>query len=422
MFVFVSDIHLNDGTAVDNGIKKQFFDRFFSDVARYSRKYKTHKINIVLLGDIFDFLRTEYWIHVPMEERPWSNSDNYESLDAHFNRILDKIIEVNQDILELFKSRLRIKYGFWTNPTLTYIPGNHDKFVNNFVSLRTRIHKLLNLPGKVKELFPDTLYDEEAMVYATHGHKWDDFNYAIASTEKNKLGISIGDLITTEMVVKIQHLVLKRLMESGYSEIEAKELKALINGIVFVRPLSAVPKWLEHKTMEDRRLFEILSQVFNQVSMEFKEIDLVKNLLEQAKEYKFSFNTSRKLNAALFLLRKANYSTFSKGATLYEKTVKNAVDIGADISPIIDFCRRNQQIRYYVQGHTHKANQIPIHLDKNPLNNQIYLNTGTWQALNQYYKSTETFMKLNTNTYTMIFTPDEVQSKSSTFEVWHGIS
>jgi UDP-2,3-diacylglucosamine pyrophosphatase LpxH len=421
MLVFISDLHLSDGTSATINLKQSILERFLSDVARYSRKYKSNSIKIILLGDIFDFLRTDYWMKVPIDERPWGGIENLETIGKHLETIFDRIVKNNQEYFDLFKKTMRLKYGFWSNPEIHFIPGNHDKYINYYPQLREKVRKSLNIVGKKDEKFPLEMFDKETSTFALHGHIYDDLNYTENNNGNNPLGITIGDLVATELVVKIQYYIREELKKQMNNQDELEAIMKRVFGIVYVRPMSAIAEWLDFETNRDNQLFELSSKVFNQVSREFKDLYYIKRILNDTKDKRFSFNNARKLNTAMFLIRKANISTFKHGVAFYERTLKNSLDIGSDISYVIDYCNNHRDTKFFVQGHTHRPAQIPIHQDSNPKHNQTYLNTGTWQTLFQYNKPTEKFIRLNNITYTMIFTPDEAKTTAPSFEVWNGI-
>ena len=102
MLIFISDIHFVDGTAGKHNIPTRAFEGVFSDL----KKYWPHptEMKLVFLGDIFDLLRTTYWLTVDESERPWGDMDSKRDvIEAHANHILDQIIEQNKTTFDLLK-------------------------------------------------------------------------------------------------------------------------------------------------------------------------------------------------------------------------------------------------------------------------------------------------------------------------------
>jgi UDP-2,3-diacylglucosamine pyrophosphatase LpxH len=72
MLVFISDLHFVDGTAGERTINPKAFDYFFKDLNGIIEDDRNtlKELNLVFLGDIFDLLRTWYWLDSPVDERP----------------------------------------------------------------------------------------------------------------------------------------------------------------------------------------------------------------------------------------------------------------------------------------------------------------------------------------------------------------
>ncbi|MDO8785917.1 MAG: hypothetical protein Q7J12_06830 [Syntrophales bacterium] len=64
MLVFLSDIHLTDGSSGTTIEPRAFhkFCRILQDVVGNPQETKIEEIEIVLLGDIFDVIRSNIWL------------------------------------------------------------------------------------------------------------------------------------------------------------------------------------------------------------------------------------------------------------------------------------------------------------------------------------------------------------------------
>ena len=73
MLIFISDLHFIDGTAGAHNIKPKAFDYFFEDLRGIigDPNNAVQEVIFVFLGDIFDLLRTTYWLTTPVDETPW---------------------------------------------------------------------------------------------------------------------------------------------------------------------------------------------------------------------------------------------------------------------------------------------------------------------------------------------------------------
>ena len=107
MLVFISDLHFVDGTAGEHNLSPRAFEYFFEDLAAIAAKPSNDikEIKIVLLGDIFDLLRTENWFGYPADERPWGT--NEAAIEVHALTLFDAIISkyiIDLDLANWHKS------------------------------------------------------------------------------------------------------------------------------------------------------------------------------------------------------------------------------------------------------------------------------------------------------------------------------
>ena len=93
MLVFISDLHFVDGSAGEHNLSHRAFEYFFEDVAAIAAKPSNNikEIKIVLLGDIFDLLRTESWFDYPVDERPWGTKES--AIEVHALTLFDAITD-----------------------------------------------------------------------------------------------------------------------------------------------------------------------------------------------------------------------------------------------------------------------------------------------------------------------------------------
>src|SRR5579883_1525297 len=64
MLLFVSDLHLCDGS-VPPAIRIPDFVRTLSGVAQTAEAERVEALDVVLLGDIFEMLKTPTWLTIP---------------------------------------------------------------------------------------------------------------------------------------------------------------------------------------------------------------------------------------------------------------------------------------------------------------------------------------------------------------------
>ena len=137
MLVFISDLHFVDETAGKHNLPSSAFEKFFTAIKAHADKAKAKELKIVLLGDIFDLLRTEEWFEEDVKDRPWG--ENTDKMRNRAMAILSKIEEKNSDTFKLFEPHaIRKLFGNIKVETV-YIPGNHDRLCWMIDDLKKRL-------------------------------------------------------------------------------------------------------------------------------------------------------------------------------------------------------------------------------------------------------------------------------------------
>jgi len=246
MLVFISDLHFIDGSAGEHNIPPRAFEYFFEDLVAITQKpsNRIRELKIVLLGDVFDLLRTESWFKYPEEERPWGTDEA--AIEAHAGEILDAVMAANQAALEIIRGELPALKGkcrLRDDARLIYLPGNHDRLVNKYQGLRVKICEALGphlaWPDPA-DLFPHSHADLAYGVFARHGQEYDDLNYEKVGSfeEADYLEVPIGDPITTELLARLPYELDLTLAARGLPEEQRKIVKRNFQQIDNVRPCS----------------------------------------------------------------------------------------------------------------------------------------------------------------------------------------
>lgn len=201
MLVVISDIHLTDGTSGET-IDHRAFKKFVLTLEDMADAAKAKEIEIVLLGDIFDLIRSDYWLTTNI--RPWS--DDAER-DGEGNGLQDYTTEVINRIcrnpnnresmnhLKGFRDKMKEKE---VDATLEYIIGNHDWLINRYPEAREMIADFLGMhdPQQYKSKpFLNNVLRQEYKVFARHGDVYDPFNF-----KGNRDASSLGDAIVIDVI------------------------------------------------------------------------------------------------------------------------------------------------------------------------------------------------------------------------------
>jgi UDP-2,3-diacylglucosamine pyrophosphatase LpxH len=433
MLVFISDLHFVDGSAGEHNLPPRAFEYFFDDLVAIATKPSNEikDIKIVLLGDIFDLLRTENWFAYPVDERPWGA--NEQAIEVHTLTLFDAITAhpVNSQTFQIIrqsigdlKNRCRLK----TEPRLFYLPGNHDRLCNRYQSLRQKVCDCLGIPPAwhdPKDLFPHTYDDLAYGVFARHGHEYDKYNYegGTAYTETDYQRVPIGDPITTELVARLPYALARRL--AGVPWLSPADKQNVIRNfqeIENVRPLSAVIEWLLYQVKQNRALKEIIEDTVQEVIDYFDSLDFVKNWYARHDKWTDWHDEADKIQAFLFLLR--NFKLY-RTEMLWELAIKAkdyfVKDDLLEAAPK-EYFHLDPAVRYVVYGHTHEPLESPVRVvpaSPYPLE-QVYLNTGTWRG--RHFKCTQddSFISWKNMTYVIFYRERERGNPYPVFETWTG--
>jgi hypothetical protein len=151
MLAILSDLHLCDATASDNVNPDAFEKILLTALIGNAVPRGAKEIRLVLLGDIYDLVRTSQWFtdgrtgkSVPPNERPWNGkidpatgmNRNVKKVEGRFRRILKDTLEATPHF-----ARMVSKAALATElpTTVHYVIGNHDRALHNFPSLQKMI-------------------------------------------------------------------------------------------------------------------------------------------------------------------------------------------------------------------------------------------------------------------------------------------
>jgi len=176
------------------------------------------KIEMVLLGDIFDLIRTQKYCEFEGLPHPEVKL-----------RVMEHITEQHVPFFETLKY-----FTGRRGNSLRYVIGNHD--FGFYLDPR--------LQGMVREKFgliltPERRYRDESLgIWAEHGHQHDIINNTF-NEDETPIKYSLGDKIVVEIVDQFFDEVRKKQGELGIDP-------AVINDLDNVRPQSAIVNWLDY--------------------------------------------------------------------------------------------------------------------------------------------------------------------------------
>ncbi|MDD3580639.1 MAG: metallophosphoesterase [Desulfobacca sp.] len=423
MLVFISDLHLVDGTAGEHNVPSRAFGYFFQDVAA-SVTPRTEEIKLVFLGDIFDLLRTEKWFDFPVAERPWGTQET--QIEAHANEIFEAIKNhpENFQTYTLLSGTLKDRFNLPCEPERIYIPGNHDRLCNKYPSLRTKVADFLGLHHNPTQPFAHSYQNVNYGVFARHGHEFDKYNYegGRAYSQHDYLRVPIGDPITTELVAKLPYKMAERVATLPLTPQEKVNLRRNFEEIENVRPLAAIVDWFLYQVRQLRWLKEVIEEVVDEIIREFNNLDFVKGWYRDHDKWTNPFDEADRIQMVLYLLEKFKIFSTEKISSLLENAKDYFMTDDLLKAAPDEYLHLDSRVRYVVYGHTHEALTVPIRTVPQNSGNaeQVYLNTGTWRARHRQAEKDRSFITWKNMTYVFFYQAGEREADFPVFETWTG--
>jgi UDP-2,3-diacylglucosamine pyrophosphatase LpxH len=416
MLAFISDLHFSDGTAIAGNVAPEAFelalDEIYELAAQVARtRDEPTNVDVVLLGDIFDLLRTERWFEdrngnaVPLAERPWATpaalngaTQNPRAL-VHARAMVDEIVEKNADALAALRSET-VPPPEGVTVRRIYVPGNHDRLYLHDEGIRARMRAALGAVDGTQldeagyDLHKIELPDYGAIV--RHGHEWDPWNFpgyrgrdVLASFRPEEyLATPIGDPVTTEMTARLPYELEQRLLESRmFTPEDARAIHDRMKRIDDVRPLFASFRWAyfaveqlgrDLTPEQERVLRSALDDTINAMARAFRDMPFYE-AWRDTHHQAWHIDEAKVLDLVL-----CGMSSFTAPLRTVARVVEDVLLRWNPIDGAHRGARRedlarvgSEEMRFVVYGHTHVATQAALRGDA--LTQDVYLNTGTYR-------------------------------------------
>ena len=243
MLVIISDLHLTDGTTgttIGPAAFQDFHQRLeelaFDASQRSDERYEAvDSLDLVLLGDVFDVVRSTRWHKQQEGEAPvWPWDDWREPrFAAKIEQITDAILEANKESLAILRSlsqaqAMTVPEGpdvsfsqqrVAMHVRVHYVVGNHDWYYHlpgpAYDAIRQKIVDALGLCHG-PEPFPHDPIDAPLLMhayrrhrlFARHGDIYDPFNYL---KEEGRDAATLGDAIVVQLINRFPDEVRHRM-------------------------------------------------------------------------------------------------------------------------------------------------------------------------------------------------------------------
>jgi UDP-2,3-diacylglucosamine pyrophosphatase LpxH len=437
MLAIVSDIHLTDGTTSHN-VHPSAFELLGTLIKRAAEDKKAQEVHVVLLGDIFDLVRTDYWLkNVAAGDRPWGGDldpatgmNAAPGVEQQYGAILDAILATRS--AGAFVAMLKAQAN-----KVTYVIGNHDRPFWNFPSLQTKLAAVL--PAVT---FTDELLDETYGVLARHGHEfdennhgWEFYNDVLRDKKTPELGrldratrkvMAIGEVITAELMSGVV-VHAQRLLPPAVASPIVNGLKNVNN----IRPMLDVFPWLDWYAASELTP-ELKTSLFEAVKTALSGV-LDSSVGRRWDKLKTDLLVNGDLIDRLQLIRTCMGTSFDQ---LRKRALACRELLGGGKDVYLDGAEKEKAwevwpsghpaVQYVVYGHTHQACHVTFEVARDS-RVRMYINTGTMLPLVQRARSGSGFATALQMTLAFFYNADEDMNRrrkgdrGPTVELWDGI-
>ena len=453
MLVIINDLHLKDGTS-GSSITPDAFHVFaarlrsmaFQASWRANGRYKPiESIDLLLLGDVFDLIRSERWLVGSSGDeetiRPWHDQQEPAYIQK-ISEITAAILEYNQEGLETLKEISTGENVYIPPPTskgepnrrsservnikvnIHYMVGNHDWFFHlpgaDYDQIRRQVIDALGL-ANTPEPFPHNPEEspqisellQRYVVFCRHGDQFDPINF---NREAGRGFSTIGDAMTIDLLTRFPYEVRHKLgrdVPLSFSE----GLKELSN----VRPALVTPMWVNNLInhhAEDPDKAEIIKQIWDEAAERFIHMPFMRQ------NDKFLTLDSVDALEAVFLFAKGlSFGTIERLAGWVNQKLRSGNRISIAEHALEETSFKDRTAEYIVYGHTHFHEIVPLDsfIHQGNQINQIFINSGTWHSYHDMTLLTPSklkFVGMHVMTYLAFFKGDA--RKGRRFEAWSG--
>jgi UDP-2,3-diacylglucosamine pyrophosphatase LpxH len=440
----ISDIHLSDGStsfnvngdAFKNIFKNNVLDSVAPDRLNVTRKKpgKAKEVKIILLGDILDFVRTDYWLSkVKPEHRPWNGEIdaitgmNIDSeLKKHYENVLDLIINAEDksaadffDTLKELKEEIKIKRNIPF--TVYYVVGNHDRILNNFSELKDKIRNRLEFDDK-DIIFTNSFKDvEDYTTVCLHGHEFDEHNYGdklYCALNKEKFDESNKFAEKYYKVQSIGEAVTCELMSGLIYRLKSKvpnQFLTAVKDVNNVRPMLNVFSWISwfgKQGIGTEQEHSELLKAFRDSLKDLVETSLAKEWDKVKYDFLLHGDLIYFLKWGLSAIDGIDFEEASNLVKVYRifyeiksrfKNLFNPIDEDEYQKAALNLFKKPEykDAQFALMGHTHEALHVYF---KGEIDDKVnmYVNTGTYLPFISGWGSAAEPFFVNANQMTLI--------------------
>lgn len=260
MLAFISDLHLTDGTCCEPGSNVDEAVEVLQRVAARAADVGSERIDLVLLGDALDLLRSEVW-----------HAHGLSPASLRTNGQRDRIVyEILNGILANDENRrfFECVKGLTTNgedsgPTgkVTYVIGNHDRLVGEsggqFGTILKEMFGVYAIETKEVTKFP------QYQVLAVHGDHWDPWNRTWSDTDSRPC--PYGDFIVLDLVNRFPRRAARELKTDLREDKKLQQFHRIEDV-----PHLLIPQWIDYRLNAEKHVdHDIIKGAWEQTAEHF---------------------------------------------------------------------------------------------------------------------------------------------------------
>jgi UDP-2,3-diacylglucosamine pyrophosphatase LpxH len=451
MLVVVSDLHLSDGSTANN-VHGTAFELLSSEIVAAKQAKGATEIHLLLLGDIFDLVRTDWWHqHTAPADRPWGgtldpatgmNQDGGK-IQAQFEEVFRRVL-ANRCTMAMLDVLNALPVATQLPVRITYVLGNHDRVLNNFPSLQQMLRdKLPNVPQLE---FANDFRSARYGVQARHGHEWDENCHALRYYNKvlRPKGqpqckrfdpavyrvMAIGEVVTAELM---SGLVYYAAAANPTPSEEFAQFMRDFRDLNNLRPMLDVFLWVEWFARKRLAAYEgTLHAAMKQALGSLLDSEVAKRWDAMERDLLVDGDLADRLSFVHKHLLGDSFAGFRERVEGLRK-VGNVVSLlSRDSDPYLDGVKQEEVwtskapsgISYVMYGHTHQPRNVVVSADLDG-GVALYVNTGTMLPLIERTEDRKGFGSLTQMTMVFVYGSDEDTrarlGNGPTIDVWNGV-
>jgi len=400
---------------VRRNVTPEAFQRFFAQIHDLVEHRRSREVELVFAGDIFEIHRTPLWFFDGSGARPsdLGTGEDREgnSLRDAVHRILDHVVRdnegcwpaiarfVRQSEYEFQGLEARLPEG--VKVRARFMPGNHDRLVNAWPSVRARVRELLAVEapdGDAGAPFPHVLdypCGADGAGYGVrirHGHEYDAWNFPVEVADGKGLGQPaevylrpcLGDYLTVDVATRMATCFRARYARSLRGEDKrGQALRGLFVALTEfddVRPFSLLLTYMAREFgQSDQETFEALRPV-------------IRDAIDAAEAHPFVVSEATRLGVSSLKRLVAGWALKAVPfevlrALMGLSGTASQFSLDAEVPPAemakFEPVLADGTVETVIAGHTHLPDQVPLPGDKPAVEREegrFFLDSGTWRT------------------------------------------